>query len=257
MEARITPWLAWAERVDGLLHYNATDWSPNPWDTPNVTGKDNGDGFFFYPPCKDGSNLDHCGQNGHRLVPSIRWENLRDGMEDYEYLWLLAGGGPQIDAANDADDYVAQLVQSRTRFSHVPTDLSTTRAAIAQMLGGPTASKSVQPPAVAPGADLIYILVYTHSGDDATLVVTDTVPASTPVITATGPGTVQVTGQEVAWSTPVSAGQPVTLTIQATTVSTPGAVINTAVFSSTQVLTREATVLIYHSQVYLPLVLKE
>ena len=257
MEARITPWLAWAERVDGLLHYNATDWSPNPWDTPNVTGKDNGDGFFFYPPRKDGSNLDHCGQNGHRLVPSIRWENLRDGMEDYEYLWLLAGGDPQIDAANDADDYVTQLVQSRTRFSHVPTDLSTTRAAIAQMLGGPTASKSVQPPAVAPGADLTYILVYTHSGDDATLVVTDTVPASTPVITATGPGTVQVTGQEVAWSTPVSAGQPVTLTIQATTVSTPGAAVNTAVFSSTQVLTREATVLIYHNQVYLPLVLKE
>jgi len=55
MEARMTPWLAWAERVDGLLHYSATDWSPNPWDTPNVTGKDNGDGFFFYPPNKDGS----------------------------------------------------------------------------------------------------------------------------------------------------------------------------------------------------------
>jgi hypothetical protein len=134
-------------------------------------------------------------------------------------------------------------VQSRTRFSHVPTDLTATRAAIAQALGGPTASKSVQPPAVAPGADLTYTLAYTHSGADSTLVVTDTVPDITPVITATGPGTVQVAGQEVTWSTPVSAGQPVTLTIQATTVITPGAAVNIAVFSSTQVLTHEATAL--------------
>lgn len=136
IEARITPWLAWAERVNGILHYSATDWSSNPWDTPNVTGKDNGDGFFFYPPQKDGSCLDFCGQNNHRLVPSIRWENLRDGMEDYEYLWLLAGGNPQIGLANNADPYVAQLVQSRTLFSHIPTDLAAVRAAMGAKLGG-------------------------------------------------------------------------------------------------------------------------
>lgn len=136
IEARITPWLAWAERVNGILHYSATDWSPNPWDTPNVTGKDNGDGFFFYPPQKDGSYLDFCGQNNHRLVPSIRWENLRDGMEDYEYLWLLAGGNPKIGLVNNADQYVAQLVQSRTLFSHIPTDLAAVRAAMGAKLGG-------------------------------------------------------------------------------------------------------------------------
>ncbi len=145
IEARITPWLAWAERVDGLLHYDATDWDPNPWTTPNVTGKDNGDGFFFYPPRQDGSNLDVCGQNGHRLVPSIRWENLRDGMEDYEYLWLLAGGDPQIDVVNAADYVVADLVSSRTRFSHVPTDLIEARAAIARALApAPDAPSKLQ-----------------------------------------------------------------------------------------------------------------
>ncbi len=136
IEARITPWLAWAERVRGILHYSATDWSPNPWDTPNVTGKDNGDGFFFYPPRKDGSSLDYCGENGHRLVPSIRWENMRDGMEDYEYLWLLTGHNPEIDQSNKADAYVAQIVQSRTLFSRVPTDLSRVRTAIGSELGG-------------------------------------------------------------------------------------------------------------------------
>jgi hypothetical protein len=256
IEARITPWLAWAERVDGLLHYSTTDWSANPWNTPNVTGQDNGDGFFFYPPHKDNTPLSTCGENGNRLVPSIRWENLRDGMEDYEYLWLLAGGTPQIDVTNAADAYVSQIVASRTLFSHVPTDLAATRAAIAQTLGGPTASKSVSPSAVAPGGTLTYQLTYTHSGNDATLVVTDIVPAITLIITATGPGTVLVSGQAITWTVPVSASLPVTLTIQATASLTPGSAVNTAIFSSTQILTRQTSVLIYSSQVFLPLVLK-
>ncbi|MCP4535734.1 MAG: DUF4091 domain-containing protein [Chloroflexi bacterium] len=265
IEARITPWLAWAERVDGLLHYSATDWSPNPWSTPNVTDKDNGDGFFFYPPRKDGGNLSVCGENGHRLVPSIRWENLRDGMEDYEYLWLLAGGNPRapaIDVTNAADAYVAQLVQSRTSFSHVPTDLDAIRSAIALALAGPAASKSASPRVVAPGGTLTYTLAYEHSGADTSLVVADTVPTLTPVITATGPGTVQVTGQEITWDVPVTSGQSVTLTIQATTVITPGqtvmpgTAINTAVFSSTQVLTHEVKILIYGYQTFLPEVIK-
>jgi hypothetical protein len=261
IEARMTPWLAWAERVDGLLHYSATDWSPNPWVTPNVTGKDNGDGFFFYPPRKDGGNLDYCGQNGHRLVPSMRWENLRDGMEDYEYLWLLAGGGdgaPEVGVANEADPYAAQLVQSRTLYSHVPTDLRDTRAAMAKVLGGPRAVKSASPSSVALGGELVYTLSYSHSrGEGATLVASDVVPDVTTVITATGPGMVEVDGQAVTWEVAVGAGQPVTLTIEAMAGSTPGLAVNRAVFSSTRVLTREVGVLIYDSRLSLPVVARD
>jgi hypothetical protein len=256
IEARITPWLAWAERVDGLLHYSATDWSPNPWTTPNVTGKDNGDGLFVYPPRQDGSDLDYCGQNGHRLVPSIRWENLRDGMEDYEYLWLLAGGKPQVDVTNLVDGYVAQLVGSRTLFSHVPTDLATTRAAIAQVLGGPRANKTASSPGVAPGGTLTYTLAYTHSGADTNMRVTDLVPDFTPILTATGPGLVQIDGQQVIWEAAVSAGESLTLTIKAMAATTPSLVINTAVFSTSVVLTGQTSIVIYERQVFLPVMLR-
>jgi pimeloyl-ACP methyl ester carboxylesterase len=177
-------------------------------------------------------------------------------MEDYEYLWLLANGKPQIDMTNPTDAFVGQLVASRTLFSHVPTDLAAARAAMGQALGGPTAAKSVNPGAVAMGGSLAYQLTYTHSGEDATLVVTDTVPASTPVITATGPGVVLVNGQAITWTMPMSAGASITLTIQATAALTPGVVTNTAVFSSTQVLTRQVSVLIYGNRAFLPLVLK-
>jgi hypothetical protein len=170
-------------------------------------------------------------------------------MEDYEYLWLLAEGNPQIDVTNVADTYVAQLVQSRTRFSHVPTDLDATRAAIAQEL---LVSMRTDKSAIAPGEGLTYELSYTHVGAATELFISDAVPDITPVITATGPGTVQVVGQDVTCSVPVSTGQSVTLTIQAAAVITPGTAVNTAVFSSTQVLTREVRILIYSSQIFLP-----
>jgi hypothetical protein len=47
------------------------------------------------------------------------------------------------------------------------------------------------------------------------------------------------------------------LAIQATALSIPGAGVNTATFSSTTVLNRAATVLIYGNRVFLPLILKE
>ena len=69
-----------------------------------------------------------------RLVPSIRWELLREGMEDYEYLWLVNGGKPEIGAGNAADGAASQFIDSRTRFSRVPTDLMAARTVLAQIL---------------------------------------------------------------------------------------------------------------------------
>jgi hypothetical protein len=70
----------------------------------------------------------------NRLVPSIRWELLREGMEDYEYLWLVNDGPPQIGVANTADAAASQFIDSRTRFSRVPTDLMAARAELAVLL---------------------------------------------------------------------------------------------------------------------------
>ncbi|MFQ5614929.1 MAG: glycoside hydrolase domain-containing protein, partial [Anaerolineales bacterium] len=266
VEARITPWLAWSERVDGLLHYSIDDWSSNPWTTPNVTGQDNGDGFFLYPPHQDGTPLDACGENGHRLVPSIRWVNLRDGMEDYEYLWLLAGGDPQVDVTNPADAYVAQIVSSRTLFSRVPTDLLDARAAIAAaIMGTPTGSTAIKTASaggVEPGGTLTYTLSYYHTSTGSaqalanpiTLTVTDTLPAETAVITAAGPGSVTINGQTVYWTTPVTNSTWVSLDITAQATLTPAAVTNTAYFSAEEDFTASVTVVIYEGQVFLPVV---
>ena len=70
----------WADPMSCVSGYGSRPGHVGSWG--------NGDGRFLYPPpprsrtpqptpCLDGP------------INSIRWENLRDGMEDYEYFWLL------------------------------------------------------------------------------------------------------------------------------------------------------------------------
>jgi hypothetical protein len=80
LEPRILFWMQYRFGVEGFLY-----WSLNWWGWPNndpfqkhlrVAGAI-GDGMLLYP-----------GPTGP--LNSIRWECIRDGIEDYEYHWLLA-----------------------------------------------------------------------------------------------------------------------------------------------------------------------
>lgn len=105
---------------------------PAPW-----INDANGDGFMFYPPKDNTIAFDACVHQSNQLVPSIRWELLHEGMEDFEYLWLLTGHDPQIGVVHDADTLAREFIHSRTRFSRVPNDLMETREALAKALAGP------------------------------------------------------------------------------------------------------------------------
>lgn len=260
IEARITPWLAWLERVEGLVYYSTSDWEPDPWQSP-WTDNGNGDGVLFYPPTDATIAFDACTPQSNRLVPSIRWELLREGMEDYEYLWLVNGSDPQIGTDNAADALARQFIASRTQFSRVPTDLYDTRAALAGELAepvatGPSASKTVSTRVVAPDETFEYRLSY-EAGDEAhTVTIRDTVPDATTVVGATGskaPAPV-VDGQVVTWTVPVDSQETVTLTIEARGAS-EGTAINTATFSGREDITARASVIVGEAELlYLPLV---
>ncbi len=122
-ELRLWPWQSWQYGISGILVWATVYWnSPaafvaprvqNPWADPMsyVSGYDNppgfiglwgnGDGRFLYPPRRD--------PNGERSpvveppINSLRWENLRDGMEDYEYLWLLREEVRRLEEASPRD----------------------------------------------------------------------------------------------------------------------------------------------------------
>ncbi len=79
IEHRILPWQAWALGVRGMHHWcvNHVEKGQDPYANPADVTPVNGDGLLLYPG-KDGP------------VDSIRWELLRDGIEDYDYLTILA-----------------------------------------------------------------------------------------------------------------------------------------------------------------------
>jgi hypothetical protein len=127
IESRIGHWAAWKYRIRGFAYYSLTAWGPDPYANPRPMGTNqNGDGFLLYPP-----------QDG-QLVPSIRWELLREGAEDFEYLLLAAEGSmpdtPGVAAGCDAS--AASAVSSITSFTRDASALKHLRDELGYYLEG-------------------------------------------------------------------------------------------------------------------------
>jgi hypothetical protein len=106
---RLWPWMSYKFGLKGILVWEAMYWSSgnvfpgdrpqNPWADPmsytsgygtpygQVKYWGNGDGRFIYPPNRNPGVDKTKYLTGP--VNSVRWEILREGLEDYEYLWLL------------------------------------------------------------------------------------------------------------------------------------------------------------------------
>lgn len=113
IEHRVRFWMAWQLGVQGDLYWDTTYWTcddlfpppglQDPWTDPmsknnwgGVPGEwGNGDGRLLYPPrsWKDGAT------RVEGPTPSLRWELIREGLEDYEYLWLLRDAAGRAEAA--------------------------------------------------------------------------------------------------------------------------------------------------------------
>jgi len=89
--------LAFLERIDGELYFDtlaAWEKDGQPWrDVWRFGG--NGDGTFFYPGTRA-----QVGDEAPLLVPSLRLKTVRDGLEDFELLTLVAArrGRPAAEA---------------------------------------------------------------------------------------------------------------------------------------------------------------
>lgn len=92
VEIRIRYWMMERFGVQGDLYYATTSWGrTNPYEDPmrykSVPGQywGNGDGYLLYPPSREKPDSPLI----KAPINSIRWELIRDGLEDREYFWLL------------------------------------------------------------------------------------------------------------------------------------------------------------------------
>ncbi len=164
-ELRVWHWQAWQRKIAGALIWSTNYWTSsaaypdtpqNPYEDPMsyVSGYStpkgtksywgNGDGRFLYPP----EAAAVPGKSGPAAVldgpvSSIRWEMLREGVEDYEFLWLLrdllqknrAHLGPEEAKRCEALLTVPPTItKDMTTFTIDPAPIYAQRAAIAEAI---------------------------------------------------------------------------------------------------------------------------
>jgi len=134
IEARVIWWQAFHQKMDGMLYWGVNIWGRARNDKPIdpaagplldwsiTTAGDydwlHGDGVLVYPG-KDGP------------IGSIRLANIRDGLEDYEYLHRLAELTGDIEAAREA---CLPVSQDLTHFTRDPGILLNSRNDIAEQV---------------------------------------------------------------------------------------------------------------------------
>jgi len=164
-ELRVWLWQTWQRGIRGILVWETAYWTssaayPDPshpqnpyedpmgwvsgYSTPKGTRRPwgNGDGRFIYPPEEAAD-----GKPGRPVmegpVDSIRWEMLRDGIEDYEYLAMLRNllRAKHVRLRPDLHVKLAQLLEvpeeitsDMTHFTTDPAPMEKHRDAVAKAI---------------------------------------------------------------------------------------------------------------------------
>ncbi len=167
IDFRMWLWQTYKYDVEGILIWTTNYWTSgcaypepnyqNPWEDPMsyVSGYStpvgtkrhwgNGDGRFIYPPNQKGAQ-DKTTQYLSGPVNSIRWEILREGIEDFEYLWQLRHAvrtlekrgvtGPDVEQAKRLTVIPDQICKSLTEFTWDPKPLYEHRLKVGLALEG-------------------------------------------------------------------------------------------------------------------------
>jgi len=136
IEPRLWLWQNWKNNVQGILIWATVYWTSknkylhslqDPWQEPMSWSTDggpwgNGDGRFLYPPRRDPNTSKT--PNMDAPIDSIRWEAVRDGIEDYEYLWMLQQQVKQLEQKKNLNGKAETWLASAKVLLQVPDSIS-------------------------------------------------------------------------------------------------------------------------------------
>ncbi len=120
---RLIPWMCMQQDIQGFLLYGLVTWPPPYWGDATLDDvSPDGDILPSWAAGTGGGRLAYPG--GQKVTdepqPSIRLENLRDGMEDYEYLFMLQN----MVAQADSQGVHHRLVEEARGLCYVPACLA-------------------------------------------------------------------------------------------------------------------------------------
>ncbi|MBP1993908.1 sugar-binding protein [Paenibacillus eucommiae] len=142
ISARLVPWMQKSYGIEGNLYwavnifkkYNGVQYVDRDiWNDPVGFVGANGEGTLLYPGAKYGI---------HGAIPTLRMQTIRDGNEDYEYLWLLeqkikaTAQFLKVDVSEDdiMKIYNDVLFKSVKSFTLDPQLLQSVRSEVADMI---------------------------------------------------------------------------------------------------------------------------
>jgi hypothetical protein len=123
IQSRTLHWLNYRFGLPGYLHWGFNSWTDDPFEAP---GEHRGDGWHVYPK-REG------------LLDSLRWEQMRNGIQDYECFRLLEekikqmkGGMSQrvsslLDPSRRGIEIAASVVRTTDDYSNDPNALYTAK----------------------------------------------------------------------------------------------------------------------------------
>ncbi|MDP9053189.1 MAG: DUF4091 domain-containing protein [Acidobacteriota bacterium] len=131
---RVMQWIAWKYKLDGELYYSMNEAYAHPGDpwTDLLLSGGNGDGTLFYPGRPSG-----IGGHTHIPIESIRLKLIREGMEDYEYLALIA----EARGAAAADAFADRIVRKPWSSEFRPDAFAQVRQEMGEILNGIAAER--------------------------------------------------------------------------------------------------------------------
>ncbi len=104
MDNRMLHWLNYKYDLSGFLHWGWNQWTENPYDD---VGMHIGDGWHVYP-VKEG------------VLNSLRWEQMRNGLQDYEYFWMLEN---KIEALKDSLGFSFKWIDPKQRGKEIASQV--------------------------------------------------------------------------------------------------------------------------------------
>jgi hypothetical protein len=151
---RAMEWMSYRNQVSGELYFSsACSWEVSscygglgsPW-TNQLAFGDWGDGTLLYPSTSNGTNF--VTQSGGAalttplILPSVRLQHIRDGMQDYEYLNKLTNDG----FSGFVQTQITSWITNSYTFETSGTGLQTARAALGRKLHQITYPSVLAPP---------------------------------------------------------------------------------------------------------------
>lgn len=137
IQSRLTFWEMFQQKADGWLYYSVNGWPKDSKPIDPARGP-----LVDYVPETPNSQGELIYEGIEGPIGSLRFANVRDGVEDYEYLWALSEKTGDVEVAREMAESVAWGI---LQWTNNPTAVAAARDRVAEWITRPYLARAPVP----------------------------------------------------------------------------------------------------------------